>query len=96
MYTVLTKHSFSVRARTLSSLTSGIVASGANIFWGWFYDRKQFSRPTVAKITWASLSVSMVAVLSWQVSNEHLYANAVPAVTLDWDEPGFASVVLIR
>ncbi|KAH6900201.1 DUF895 domain membrane protein [Thelonectria olida] len=91
---------FSVRARTLSSLTSGIVASIANIFWGWFYDRKQFSRPTVAKITWGVLSVSMLAILSWQVANEHLYANASPAVTLDWDKPGFgrgfASVVLIR
>jgi hypothetical protein len=79
---------------------SGIVASFANIFWGWFYDRKQFSRPTVAKITWGLLSVSMLAILSWQVANEHLYANASPAVTLDWDKPGFgrgfASVVLIR
>ncbi|KAL2815220.1 major facilitator superfamily domain-containing protein [Aspergillus cavernicola] len=36
---------FSVRARTLGSLTSGIAATAANIFWGWFFDRKQFSRP---------------------------------------------------
>ncbi|KAF7557308.1 hypothetical protein G7Z17_g839 [Cylindrodendrum hubeiense] len=91
---------FSVRARTLGSLSSGIVATLANIFWGWFYDLKIFNRPTVAKITWGVLSLLMLAVLSWQISNEHLYANASPPVTLDWDLPGFgrgfASVVLLR
>jgi len=91
---------FSVRARTLSSLVSGIVATLANIFWGWFYDLKVFSRPTLVKITWAAFSVLMLAVLAWQVSNEMLYSRAVPKVTLDWALPGFgrgfASMVVMR
>jgi len=37
-------------ARTLGSLTLGIAATFANIFWGWFYDLKRFKRPTLAKI----------------------------------------------
>ena len=84
----LTKY-FSVRARTLGALTSGIAATAANVFWGWFYDLKVFNRPTLAIITWSIFSVVMLALLGWQVANEKLYANAVPKVTLDWDNPGF-------
>ncbi|GKU05743.1 unnamed protein product, partial [Fusarium langsethiae] len=29
---------FSVRSRALASLTSGVAATAANIFWGWFFD----------------------------------------------------------
>ncbi|KAK1997667.1 MFS general substrate transporter [Colletotrichum falcatum] len=84
----LTKY-FSVRARTLGGLTSGIAASAANVFWGWFYDLKCFSRPQLAKITWASSSVIMLGLFSWQVANEKLYEDTVPRTTLDWNFPGF-------
>ncbi|OLN97162.1 UNC93-like protein 3 [Colletotrichum chlorophyti] len=84
----LTKY-FSVRARTLGALTSGIAASAANIFWGWFYDLKCFSRPQLAKITWATFSVIMLGLFSWQVANEKLYEETVPKITLDWATPGF-------
>ncbi|KAL2213560.1 MFS general substrate transporter [Sarocladium strictum] len=91
---------FSVRARTLSALVSGIVATAANIIWGWVYDLKRFSRPTLAKFTWAFFATSMLALLSWQIYNEHGYAAADPPITLDWALPGFgrgfSSMVLIR
>ncbi|EKG10560.1 hypothetical protein MPH_12418 [Macrophomina phaseolina MS6] len=80
---------FSVRARTLGALMSGIAATAANIFWGWFYDLKVFSRPTLAKITWIIFSVVMLGLFGWQVANEKLYADANPKVTLDWAQPGF-------
>ncbi|KAG5758439.1 hypothetical protein H9Q72_013432 [Fusarium xylarioides] len=77
---------FSVRARALASLTSGIAATGANIFWGWFFDLKYFSRPQLARMTWFAMELE--------------YRNANPAVTLDWDLPGFgrgfAVQVLLR
>ncbi|KAF4822725.1 UNC93-like protein [Colletotrichum siamense] len=84
----LTKY-FSVRARTLGALTSGIAASAANMFWGWFYDLKCFSRPQLAKITWAIFSVIMLGLFAWQTANEKLYEDTVPKVTLDWASPGF-------
>jgi hypothetical protein len=84
----------------LSSLASGIVATLANIIWGWVYDIKRFSRPTLAKFTWGFFSISMLALLSWQTANEKYYADAEPKVTLDWANPGFgrgfASMMLIR
>lgn len=70
------------------------------MIWAWVYDSKRFSRPTLAKATWAFFSVSMLSLFSWQISNEKLYADSSPKVTLDWDLPGFgrgfASMVLIR
>jgi hypothetical protein len=80
---------FSVRARTLGALTSGIAATAANIFWGWFYDTKYFSRLTLAKTTWSIFSVLMLGLFGWQVANEKMYSEAVPKVTLDWEKPGF-------
>ena len=89
---------FSVRARTLSSLVTSIVASVANVFWGWFYDTRFFRRPTIAKISWFTLATCMTAVLGWQVANERLYASQ--DITIDWTSPqfgrAFASVVLLR
>jgi MFS family permease len=85
----LTKY-FSVRSRTLGALTSGIAATMANIFWGWFYDTKYFSRTSLAKSTWSVFSVLMLALFAWQIANEHKYETAVPKVTLDWEKPGFA------
>lgn len=82
----LTKY-FSVRARTLGALTSGIAATAANIFWGWFFDLKCFSRPTVAKITWFSFAVVMLSLFGWQVANEKLYETTKP--TIDWSQSGF-------
>lgn len=84
----LTKY-FSVRARTLGALTSGIAASAANIFWGWFFDIKAFSRPTLARSTWFFFAIIMFALFGWQVANEKLYESTVPKVTIDWASPGF-------
>ncbi|UZP34877.1 hypothetical protein NXS19_002693 [Fusarium pseudograminearum] len=39
---------FSVRSRALASLTSGVAATAANVFWGWFFDLQYFSRPQLA------------------------------------------------
>jgi len=92
--------SFSVRSRTLGSLTSGVAATFANIFWGWFYDIQVFRRPTLAKICWFFFVVLMLGTFGWQVANEKLYGSSNPRVTLDWDNPGFgrgfASVVILR
>lgn len=92
--------SFSVRARTLGALVSGVAATFANIFWGWFYDLKYFRRPTLAKVCWAFFVVCMLGSFGWQVSNEKLYGDSNPRVTLDWDNPGFgrgfASMVFLR
>lgn len=91
----LTKY-FSVRARTLGALTSGLAATAANIFWGWFYDLKRFSRPTLAKITWGFFAVFMLALFGWQVSNEKLYSEAVPKVTIDWSTSGFGRAFAVN
>lgn len=98
-----TPQSFSVRSRTLGSLVSGIVATAANVFWGWFYDRQSLSRPTVAKITWAFFVTLMLATFGWQTANEKLYGDLKSAgtpITLDWANPGFgrgfASMVILR
>lgn len=89
---------FSVRARTLGSLTSAVAATAANMFWGWFFDLKYFSRPQLARITWFSFAVVMLALFAWQVSNEKLYEDTQP--TIDWEQPnfgrGFAVNVLFR
>ncbi|KIL86620.1 hypothetical protein FAVG1_09875 [Fusarium avenaceum] len=91
---------FSVRARALASLSSGIAATAANIFWGWFFDLKYFSRPQLARVTWVFLAVTMTALFGWQFAMEIEYGKASPAVTLDWDLPGFgrgfAVQVLLR
>jgi hypothetical protein len=91
---------FSVRARALASLSSGIAATAANIFWGWFFDLKYFSRPQLARVTWVFLAVTMTALFGWQFAMEIEYGKASPAVTLDWGLPGFgrgfAVQVLLR
>jgi hypothetical protein len=91
----LTKY-FSVRARTLGALTSGLAATAANIFWGWFYDLKYFSRPTLAKITWFFFAIIMLGLFGWQVANEKLYSEAVPKVTIDWTTPGFGRAFAVN
>jgi hypothetical protein len=72
----------------------------ANIIWGRVFDIQRISRPALAKVTWGIFSVFMLAMMSWQVANEKSYADAVPAITLDWASPGFgrgfASMMLIR
>lgn len=76
------------------------MATVANIVWGWVYDLKRFSRPTLAKFTWAFFSVCMLGLFSWQVANEKKYEDSDPTVTLDWSSPGFgrgfASMMLMR
>ncbi|KAL4922139.1 hypothetical protein BDW62DRAFT_217948 [Aspergillus aurantiobrunneus] len=89
---------FSVRARTLGSLTSGIAATAANMFWGWVFDTKYFSRPTLARVTWLTFASVMVSLFGWQFANEKLYKDTQP--TIDWAQPdfgrGFAVNVLFR
>ncbi|KAH9428727.1 hypothetical protein MCOR02_011272 [Pyricularia oryzae] len=80
---------FSVRSRALASLTSAIVQTFADLFWGWFLDQKRFSRPKAAKITWTVFSVVMFAIFGWQVANEQLYGSSPVLVSLDWASPGF-------
>lgn len=91
---------FSVRSRALASLTSGVAATAANVFWGWFFDLKYFSRPQLARFTWAFLAVTMTALFGWQFAMEMEYRSANPHVTLDWALPGFgrgfAVQVLLR
>jgi hypothetical protein len=81
-------------------LVSGVAATLANIFWGWFYDLKYFSRPTLAKACWLFFVVAMLGAFGWQVANEKLYGDSNPRVTLDWENPGFgrgfASMVILR
>lgn len=91
----LTKY-FSVRSRALGALTSGIAATVANIFWGWFLDLRYFSRPVLARITWFSFVSVMIGLFSWQVANEHLYSTTKPKVTLDWDNSGFGRAFAVN
>jgi hypothetical protein len=91
----LTKY-FSVRSRALGALTSGIAATAANVFWGWFLDIKAFSRPVVARIAWFSFVVVMLSLFAWQVANERLYSTTVPKVTLDWDNEGFGRAFAVN
>lgn len=91
----LTKY-FSVRSRALGALMSGIMATVANIFWGWFLDLKYFSRPTMARLTWAILAVMMFGCFGWQVANEQLYSHTVPKITLDWSSPGFGRAFAVN
>jgi len=91
----LTKY-FSVRARALGALTSGIAATAANVFWGWFYDAKFLSRPALAKLTWFFFAAIMLALFGWQVANEKLYSETVPKVTLDWGTDGFGRAFAVN
>ncbi|KAL3419907.1 hypothetical protein PVAG01_08406 [Phlyctema vagabunda] len=87
---------FSVRSRALGALTSGIAATAANVFWGWFLDIKSFSRPMVARIAWFSFVIVMLSLFAWQVANEHLYSNTVPKITIDWATPGFGRAFAVN
>ncbi|KAH7146259.1 major facilitator superfamily domain-containing protein [Dactylonectria macrodidyma] len=80
---------FSVRSRALASLTSGIAATFANIFWGWFLDNKWLSRPKTARIIWSCFSLVMTSMFVWQYIIELEYRNSETPVTLDWASPGF-------
>ncbi|ORY61621.1 major facilitator superfamily domain-containing protein [Pseudomassariella vexata] len=91
----LTKY-FSVRARTLGALSSGLAATAANVFWGWFYDLKIWSRPVLAKITWLFFAVFMLGLFGWQVSNEKLYEETVPKITIDWASPEFGRAFAVN
>lgn len=78
-----------MRSRALASLTSGVAATFANIFWGWFLDNKWLSRPKTARYTWAGFAVVMSSMYVWQYVVETDYRGADPPVTLDWAQPGF-------
>jgi hypothetical protein len=95
----LTKYFF-VRSRALGALTSGIAATAANVFSGWFLGLKIFSRPKIDRITWFSFLLIMLALFGWQIANQKKYESVIPKITLDWDNPGFgrafASTVLFR
>lgn len=87
---------FSVRARTLGSLTSGIAATIADLFWGWFLDWRVFSRPKAARITWIVFSVIMLSLFAWQVSNQYKYQNSPTKVTIDWLSPEFGRAFAVN
>ena len=87
---------FSVRARALGALMSGIMATIANVFWGWFLDLKCFSRPTVTKIVWFTLMTMMLGCFAWQTTNEHRYSNTSPKITLDWSSPEFGRAFAVN
>ncbi|KAK5987467.1 Notoamide biosynthesis cluster O'-like protein [Cladobotryum mycophilum] len=91
---------FSVRARTLNALATGVVASCADVVWGRIFDLKSVSRPKLAKFTWAFFSIGMLGVFSFQVTNEKFFSSISPKVTLDWNQPeflrGFASMMCLR
>lgn len=91
----LTKY-FSVRSRALGALTSGVAATFANIFWGWFLDLKVFSRPVIARIAWFSFSIVMLALFSWQVANQKKYQDITPRVTIDWSQPEFGRAFAVN
>ena len=91
----LTKY-FSVRSRALAALTSGIAATFANIFWGWFLDLKAFSRPVVARIAWFSFVLVMLSLFGWQVANQKKYQEVTPKITLDWATPGFGRAFAVN
>jgi hypothetical protein len=91
----LTKY-FSVRARALGALSSGIAATTANVFWGWFLDLKYFSRPVVARIAWFSFVIVMLSLFSWQFANQALYQGIKPKVTLDWANAGFGRAFAVN
>lgn len=88
---------FSVRARTLAALTSGLAVTIADFFWGWFLDLKAFSRPTKAKFAIVFFSISMLSLFGWQISNERLYSSMHPdRVTIDWTSHGFGRALAVN
>lgn len=87
---------FSVRSRALGALTSGIAATCANVFWGWFLDIKYFSRPVVARIAWSCFVCVMLSLFAWQVANQKLYQSITPKVTLDWENEGFGRAFAVN
>jgi hypothetical protein len=91
----LTKY-FSVRARTLGALTSGIAATIADVFWGWFLDWRIFSRPKAAKITWIFFATIMVSLFGWQFANEKKYEDSPTKVTIDWLSPEFGRAFAVN
>ncbi|KAF1808452.1 MFS general substrate transporter [Eremomyces bilateralis CBS 781.70] len=91
----LTKY-FSVRARTLSSLTSAIGMIIGDLLWGKWLDLSLFGRRNTAKFTWMLFSVIMVGLFGWQISNEYLYERASLAATFDWNSPGFGRAYTVN
>ncbi|KAL5343003.1 major facilitator superfamily domain-containing protein [Aspergillus crustosus] len=87
---------FSVRARTLASLTSAIGMILGDLFWGRFLDTKLLGTRTTAKLTWIFFSAMMVSLFGWQFANEHLYANTTPTPTFDWVTPGFGRAFTVN
>lgn len=93
----LTKY-FSVRARTLGALTSGVAATVADLFWGWFLDLRLFKRPTTAKVTWILFSTIMLSLFGWQVYMEHHFETAASTakVSVDWLSPNFGRAFAVN
>ncbi|KAL4864066.1 hypothetical protein BDV12DRAFT_205960 [Aspergillus spectabilis] len=80
---------FSVRARTLASLTSAIGMILGDVFWGWLLDLGLFEARTTAKVTWIFFVSVMLGLFGWQFANEELYANTSSIPTFDWTSSGF-------
>lgn len=62
---------------------------GRQYLLGLVLDRKFIRRPTMAKVTWGIFVVGFFGCLSWIVTMEKEYSEAVPDVTIDWAKPGF-------
>ncbi|KAF2773970.1 MFS general substrate transporter [Teratosphaeria nubilosa] len=80
-------NNFSVRSRALASLVSSLAGSFADVAVGRMLDIKSVRRSSLARYTWSTFVLIMLALFSWQVANEHLYSHTKP--TLDWATPGF-------
>ncbi|KAL4865480.1 hypothetical protein BDV12DRAFT_211053 [Aspergillus spectabilis] len=87
---------FSVRARTLLSLTSAVGMILGDFFWDRFLDAKLLGTRTTAKLTWIFFSAIMCSLLGWQFANEHFYASADPTPTFDWASPGFGRALTVN
>ncbi|KAL3460216.1 hypothetical protein BJX64DRAFT_278685 [Aspergillus heterothallicus] len=85
---------FSVRARTLASLTSAVAMIAGDVLWGWFLSRRFFGARTTAKVTWIFFGSVMLGLFGWQFANEHLYEKTNP--TFDWVSPGFARAFVVN
>ncbi len=80
---------YSVRSRTLGSLVSGVVATVANIFWGWFpgFEALEQAGPGRHRVFLRKPSC-------WRSSagnsrTRSCTEDSLPKVTLDWENPGF-------
>jgi hypothetical protein len=86
---------FSVRARTLASLTSGVAVTVADFGTAWFLDLKGLTAPTKAKVMVLFSSTLMLALLAWQLVNEYDFA-ARSDIAIDWSSSNFGHAFTVH